>query len=243
MIKIENLYKSFNDLEVLKGLTLNVEVGETVTVIGRSGCGKSVLLKHIIGLLTPDMGDIWVDGKNVKMLSKSELYKLRLNIGVVFQGSALLDFLSVWENVALGLTENQKITVDKAKEVARQKLSLVELEGVENKRISELSGGMKKRVAIARALAVDPIYILYDEPTTALDPITARTINELILSLKRKLKITGIVVTHDMESAFYVADRIAMLHDGKIVFDGTPTEVQTTDNKIVQNFVKGGGQY
>ncbi|MCK4330195.1 ATP-binding cassette domain-containing protein [candidate division WOR-3 bacterium] len=243
MIKIENLYKSFNDLEVLKGLTLNVEVGETVTVIGRSGCGKSVLLKHIIGLLTPDMGDIWVDGKNVKMLSKSELYKLRLNIGVVFQGSALLDFLSVWENVALGLTENQKITVDKAKEVARQKLSLVELEGVENKRISELSGGMKKRVAIARALAVDPLYILYDEPTTALDPITARTINELILSLKRKLKITGIVVTHDMESAFYVADRIAMLHDGKIVFDGTPTEVQTTDNKIVQNFVKGGGQY
>ncbi len=243
MIKIENLYKSFNDLEVLKGLTLNVEVGETVTVIGRSGCGKSVLLKHIIGLLTPDMGDIWVDGKNVKMLSKSELYKLRLNIGVVFQGSALLDFLSVWENVALGLTENQKITVDKAKEVVRQKLSLVELEGVENKRISELSGGMKKRVAIARALAVDPIYILYDEPTTALDPITARTINELILSLKRKLRITGIVVTHDMESAFYVADRIAMLHDGKIIFDGTPTEVQTTDNKIVQNFVKGGGQY
>ncbi len=243
MIKIENLYKSFNDLEVLKGLTLNVEVGETVTVIGRSGCGKSVLLKHIIGLLTPDMGDIWVDGKNVRMLSKSELYKLRLNIGVVFQGSALLDFLSVWENVALGLTENQKITVDKAKEVVRQKLSLVELEGVENKRISELSGGMKKRVAIARALAVDPIYILYDEPTTALDPITARTINELILNLKRKLKITGIVVTHDMESAFYVADRIAMLHDGKIVFDGTPTEVQTTDNKIVQNFVKGGGQY
>ena len=243
MIKIENLYKSFNDLEVLKGLTLNVEVGETVTVIGRSGCGKSVLLKHIIGLLTPDMGDIWVDGKNVKMLSKSELYKLRLNIGVVFQGSALLDFLSVWENVALGLTENQKITVDKAKEVVRQKLSLVELEGMENKRISELSGGMKKRVAIARALAVDPIYILYDEPTTALDPITARTINELILSLKRKLKITGIVVTHDMESAFYVADRIAMLHDGKIIFDGTPTEVQTTDNKIVQNFVKGGGQY
>ena len=243
MIKIENLYKSFNDLEVLKGLTLNVEVGETVTVIGRSGCGKSVLLKHIIGLLTPDMGDIWVDGKNVRMLSKSELYKLRLNIGVVFQGSALLDFLSVWENVALGLTENQKITVDKAKEVVRQKLSLVELEGMENKRISELSGGMKKRVAIARALAVDPIYILYDEPTTALDPITARTINELILNLKRKLKITGIVVTHDMESAFYVADRIAMLHDGKIVFDGTPTEVQTTDNKIVQNFVKGGGQY
>lgn len=243
MIKIENLYKSFNDLEVLKGLTLNVEVGETVTVIGRSGCGKSVLLKHIIGLLTPDMGDIWVDGKNVRMLSKSELYKLRLNIGVVFQGSALLDFLSVWENVALGLTENQKITVDKAKEVVRQKLSLVELEGVENKRISELSGGMKKRVAIARALAVDPIYILYDEPTTALDPITARTINELILSLKRKLRITGIVVTHDMESAFYVADRIAMLHDGKIIFDGTPTEVQTTDNKIVQNFVKGGGQY
>ncbi|MCK4255634.1 ATP-binding cassette domain-containing protein, partial [candidate division WOR-3 bacterium] len=152
-------------------------------------------------------------------------------------------FLSVWENVALGLTENQKITVDKAKEVVRQKLSLVELEGMENKRISELSGGMKKRVAIARALAVDPIYILYDEPTTALDPITARTINELILSLKRKLKITGIVVTHDMESAFYVADRIAMLHDGKIIFDGTPTEVQTTDNKIVQNFVKGGGQY
>ncbi|MDO9576154.1 MAG: ATP-binding cassette domain-containing protein [bacterium] len=243
MIEIENLYKSFNGNDVLKGLSLKVEQGETVTVIGRSGCGKSVLLKHIIGLLNPDVGDVWVDGQNVKNLPRNELYKLRFKIGVVFQGSALLDSLSVGGNVALGLTENMRISPDKVKEMVKEKLSLVELEGVENKGISELSGGMKKRVAIARALAANPSYILYDEPTTALDPITARTINELILTLKKKLRITGVVVTHDMESAFYVADRIAMLHDGKIIFDGTPMEVQTTGNPIVQCFVKGGGEY
>lgn len=243
MIEIENLYKSFNGNDVLKGLFLKVEEGETVTVIGRSGCGKSVLLKHIIGLLRPDTGDVWVDGQNVKTLPRNELYKLRLKIGVVFQGSALLDSLSVAENVALGLTENKRISSDRIREIVKEKLSLVELEGVENKRVSELSGGMKKRVAIARALAANPSYILYDEPTTALDPITARTINELILTLKKKIRITGIVVTHDMESAFYVADRIAMLHDGKIIFDGTPMEVQTTSNPIVQCFVKGGSEY
>ncbi len=243
MIEIENLHKSFNGNHVLRGLNLKVQEGETVTVIGRSGCGKSVLLKHIIGLLHPDKGDVWVDGKNVRTLSRGELYKLRLNIGVVFQACALLDFLSVWENVALGLTENQRMKHDKAKEIVREKLALVELVGIEDKRISELSGGMKKRVAIARALALNPLYILYDEPTTALDPITARTINELILSLKKRLRITGIVVTHDMESAFYVADRIAMLHDGKIIFDGSPIDVQTTENKTVQHFVKGGGEY
>jgi len=240
MIKIENLCKSFNGNDVLKGLSLKVEKGETVTVIGRSGCGKSVLLKHIIGLLRPDMGDVWVDGQNVKNLSRNELYKLRLKIGVVFQSSALLDSLSVGENVALGLTENMRISPDRIREIVKEKLSLVELEEVEDKRISELSGGMKKRLAIARALAANPLYILYDEPTTALDPITAKTINELILTLKRKLRITGIVVTHDMESAFYVADRIALLHNGKIIFDGTPMEVQTTSDPIVQYFVKGG---
>lgn len=240
MIKIENLHKSFNGNDVLKGLSLKVEKGETVTVIGRSGCGKSVLLKHIIGLLRPDMGDVWVDGQNIKNLSRNELYKLRLKIGVVFQSSALLDSLSVGENVALGLTENMRISPDRIREIVKEKLSLVELEGVEDKRISELSGGMKKRVAIARALAANPLYILYDEPTTALDPITAKTINELILTLKGKLRITGIVVTHDMESAFYVADRIALLHNGKIIFDGTPMEVQTTSDPIVQYFVKGG---
>ncbi|OYD16903.1 ABC transporter ATP-binding protein [candidate division WOR-3 bacterium JGI_Cruoil_03_44_89] len=243
MIEIENLYKSFNGNDVLKGLSLKVKEGETTAVIGRSGCGKSVLLKHIIGLLRPDKGDVWVDGQNVKKLKRNELYKLRLKMGVVFQSSALLDSLSVGENVALGLTENIRISRARVREIVLEKLSLVELEGVEHKRISELSGGMKKRVAVARALAVNPSYILYDEPTTALDPITARTINELMLSLKKKIRITGIVVTHDMESAFYVADRIAMLHDGKIIFDGTPMEVQTTSDPIVQRFVKGGGKY
>lgn len=243
MIEIENLYKSFNGNDVLKGLSLKVKEGETTAVIGRSGCGKSVLLKHIIGLLRPDKGDVWVDGQNVKKLKRNELYKLRLKMGVVFQSSALLDSLSVGENVALGLTENIRISRARVREIVLEKLSLVELEGVEHKRISELSGGMKKRVAVARALAVNPSYILYDEPTTALDPITARTINELMLSLKKKIRITGIVVTHDMESAFYVADRIAMLHDGKIIFDGTPMEVQTTSDPIVQRFVEGGGEY
>ena len=240
MIKIENLYKSFGDLNVLKGVCLDVAEGETAVVIGRSGCGKSVLLKHIIGLLTPDKGDVWIDGKNVGGLSRKKLYNLRLKIGVVFQGSALLDSLPVGENVSLGLTENIKMSKEKVREIVREKLSLVELEGMENKGVSELSGGMKKRVAIARALAANPSYILYDEPTTALDPITARTINELMLSLKKKLRITAIAVTHDMESAFYIADRIAMLHMGKIIFDGTPTEIQATKNPVVQHFIKGG---
>lgn len=240
MIKVENLYKSFNGNKVLNEISLEINKGETLAVIGRSGCGKSVLLKLLIGLLKPDKGNIWIDGGNVANLPKGELYKLRLKIGVLFQASALLDSLSVAGNVALGLIEHKRISEKKIREIVREKLSLVDLEGIEDKRISELSGGMKKRVGIARALACNPSYILYDEPTTALDPITASTINELILRLKKRLGITTIIVTHDMESAFYVADRIAMLHDGKILFEGTPTEVKTIDNPMVQYFLKLG---
>ena len=240
MIKVENLYKSFNGNKVLNEISLEINKGETLAVIGRSGCGKSVLLKLLIGLLKPDKGNIWVDGGNVAKLPKGELYKLRLKIGVLFQASALLDSLSVAGNVALGLIEHKRISEKKIREIVREKLSLVDLEGIEDKRISELSGGMKKRVGLARALACNPSYILYDEPTTALDPITASTINELILRLKKRLGITTIIVTHDMESAFYVADRIAMLHDGKILFEGTPTEVKTIDNPMVQYFLKLG---
>ncbi|MCD5384144.1 ATP-binding cassette domain-containing protein [candidate division WOR-3 bacterium] len=240
MIKVENLYKSFNGNKVLNEISLEINKGETLAVIGRSGCGKSVLLKLLIGLLKPDKGNIWIDGGNVANLPKGELYKLRLKIGVLFQASALLDSLSVAGNVALGLIEHKRISEKKIREIVREKLSLVDLEGIEDKRISELSGGMKKRVGLARALACNPSYILYDEPTTALDPITASTINELILRLKKRLGITTIIVTHDMESAFYVADRIAMLHDGKILFEGTPTEVKTIDNPMVQYFLKLG---
>jgi len=240
MIEIENLKKSFGDNEVLKGLNLKIKDGETMVIIGRSGCGKSVLLKHIVGLLHPDSGRVLVDGKEVGKLNTKNLYKIRKGIGVVFQGSALLDSLNVAENVGLGLFENTRLPREKIAAIVKEKLSLVELEGVENMRTAELSGGMKKRVAIARALAMNPNYILYDEPTTALDPITAMTINELILSLKKKLQITSITVTHDMASAFFIADRIAMLSDGKIIFDGNPVQVQNTDNPIVQKFIKGG---
>lgn len=240
MIEIENLKKSFGNNDVLKGLNLKIKDSETMVIIGRSGCGKSVLLKHIVGLLHPDSGRVLVDGKEIGKLDTRKLYETRKGIGVVFQGSALLDSLNVSENVGLGLFENTRLPREKIAAIVKEKLSLVELEGVENMRTSELSGGMKKRVAIARALAMNPDYILYDEPTTALDPITATTINELILSLKKKLQITSIAVTHDMASAFFIADRIAMLSGGKIVFDGDPVQVQNTNNPIVQKFIKGG---
>ncbi|GAH53322.1 unnamed protein product, partial [marine sediment metagenome] len=216
--------------------------GETIVVIGQSGCGKSVLMKTIVGLLIPDDGEIEIENVSLKNISRKKLLEIRKKIGMVFQSSALFDSFSVWENVGLGLIEHSKMSQDEIMRIAREKLKLVGLSDVEDMYPAELSGGMKKRVGIARAIAMNPQFVLYDEPTTGLDPIIADRINNLIIELQKKLNITTVAVTHDIISAYKIADRIAMLYDGEIIFDGTPKEVQNTDNPYVQQFIKGEGE-
>jgi len=242
MIKLIDLWKSFGNNQVLKGLDLNIEEGETIVIIGQSGCGKSVLLKTVVRLLEPDRGEIEIEDISLRNISKHELYEIRKKIGMVFQGSALFDSLNVWENVGLGLIEHSKMNRAEIRKIAREKLKLVGLINVGDKYPAELSGGMKKRVAIARAIAMDPKFVFYDEPTTGLDPIIADRINDLIIELQKKLKITTVAVTHDMISAYKIANRIAMLYNGRIIFDGTPNEVQNTDNPYVQQFINGKGK-
>lgn len=239
MIEIKNLTRSFNSHKVLDGLSLRVAKGSTVVVIGRSGCGKSVLLKHIEGLLKPDSGQIVIDGNDLSKLSGKELNALRLRMGMVFQGGALFDSLNVGENVSFSLIEHLNMSDKELLERAEEALFMVGLCGIAGLMPSELSGGMKKRVALARAICTKPDLILYDEPTTGVDPITADSINELIKSLHDKLKVTSIVVTHDMKSAYKIADRVAMLYQGKIIFEGTPEEIQKTDHPIVHQFING----
>lgn len=242
MIRIKGLWKSFGDNKVLKGLNLDIETGETIVVIGQSGCGKSVLMKTIVGLLIPDDGEIEIENVSLKNISRKKLLEIRKKIGMVFQSSALFDSFSVWENVGLGLIEHSKMSQDEIMRIAREKLKLVGLSDVEDMYPAQLSGGMKKRVGIARAIAMNPQFVLYDEPTTGLDPIIADRINNLIIELQKELNITTIAVTHDIISAYKIADRIAMLYDGEIIFDGTPKEVQNTDNPYVQQFIKGEGE-
>ncbi len=242
MINLKGLWQSFGDNQVLKGLDLDIERGETVVVIGQSGCGKSVLLKTIVGLLIPDEGDVVIDNVSLKRIKKRELYEIRKKIGMVFQSSALFDSLSVWENVGLGLTEHSRMKKEEIRQIAQEKLELVGLSDVEDMYPAELSGGMKKRVGIARAIAMDPEFVFYDEPTTGLDPIIADRINNLIIELQKKLKTITTAVTHNMTSAYKIADRIAMLHNGRIIFDGTPEEVQNTENPFVRQFIEGEGE-
>jgi len=242
MIEIKNVTKSFNSRRVLDGTNLVIPDGMTYVIIGRSGCGKSVLLKHIEGILKPDSGEVIVNGHNVSMISENELNALRLKMGFVFQGGALFDSLSVGENVGFGLIEHDHIGQQELLERIEGSLSMVGLGGIENVMPSDLSGGMKKRVSLARALCIDPQIILYDEPTTGVDPITADSINELIKSLHDKLKVTSIVVTHDMKSAYKIADRIAMLYRGKIIAEGTPEEIQESSNPVVHQFINGLAQ-
>jgi len=239
MIEIVNLCKSFGGNEVLKDVNLKVRKGETVVVIGRSGCGKSVLLKHIIGLMKPDCGSILVDGVDVTTLKGNQLYEFRRKFGMLFQGAALFDSLSVWQNVGLGLIEHTDLSEREIRERAREKLALVGLTGVEDVHPAELSGGMKKRVGLARAIAMDPEVVLYDEPTTGLDPIMADVINELIRTLQATLKITSVAVTHDMKSAYKIGDKLAMLYGGKIVFEGTPDEIMHTRDEAIRQFIEG----
>jgi len=242
MIEIKELVRSFNQHKVLNKLSLNVEKGQTLVIIGRSGCGKSVLLKHIVGLLKPESGEIIIDGKNISKLSSKELDQLRMRIGLVFQGGALFDSLTVGENVGFSLIEHNSLSWAEIWDKAEESLSMVGLSGIESLMPSELSGGMKKRVALARAICMKPDIILYDEPTTGVDPITADSINELIRGLHDKISVTSIVVTHDMKSAYKIADRIAMMYQGRIIFEGTPQEIQNTDHPVVHQFINGLAQ-
>jgi phospholipid/cholesterol/gamma-HCH transport system ATP-binding protein len=238
-IAIQGISKSFGSKRVLDETDLWIRRGETIVIIGRSGEGKSVLLKNIVRLLEPETGQIWVEGEDVTALAKKPLMELRKRFGMLFQGAALFDSFTISENVGLGLTEHTDWDTPRIRERACECLSLVGLDNVENKLPSELSGGMKKRAGLARAIVMEPQYILYDEPTTGLDPITSDAINDLIIKLQRELRVTSVVVTHDMHSAFKVADRIAMLRAGKIVFVGTVDEVKTSDHPMVRQFIEG----
>jgi phospholipid/cholesterol/gamma-HCH transport system ATP-binding protein len=239
MIEISGVVKNLNGNIVLRGVDLKIAKGSTCVIIGRSGCGKSVLLKHIVGILKPDKGRIVVDGKDLCLLNDKELSALRMKIGLVFQGGALFDSMTVGENVGFGLIEHDHIPEKELSERIEESLALVGLAGISNLMPLDLSGGMKKRVALARALCIKPEIILYDEPTTGVDPITADSINELIKNLHDKLKVTSIVVTHDMRSAYMVGDKLAMLYQGKIIAEGSPEEIQKTQDPIVHQFVNG----
>jgi phospholipid/cholesterol/gamma-HCH transport system ATP-binding protein len=239
MIEIVDLYKSFGEKHVLNGVNLSIHKGETLVIIGRSGEGKSVLIKHIVGLLQPDSGYVSVEGQVVSELEEKQLYELRKKFGFLFQGSALFDSMTVEENIGLPLVEGQlKLKKDEIDKIVTEKLELVGLPGVQKLKPSELSGGMKKRVALARALVTDPEYILYDEPTTGLDPIMSDSIDNLIQELSNKLTVTSVVVTHDMYSVRNVADKVSMLYNGKIHFTGTPEELLNSTDKVITDFIK-----
>lgn len=243
MIEIHRLHKFFGPNHVLQGVDLTIRDGETLVIIGRSGCGKSVLLKHIIGILEPDEGTILVDGVDVHSLPLKEQERYRLKMGMLFQGAALFDSLTVRENVGFSLDEHTTQLSEKTiKEKVCEKLSLVGLAGIEDLMPSALSGGMKKRVGLARAICNEPKIILYDEPTTGLDPINADGINDLILRMQERLKVTSVVVTHDMTSAYKVANRIAMLYLGKIIGMGSPEEIKHTSHPVIRQFISGSAK-
>lgn len=237
MIEIKNLKKRFGRNEVLKGVDLIINKGETLVVIGKSGCGKSVLLKHIIGLLKPDEGEIFFEGVDIVKMKMKELNKIRSKFGFLFQGAALFDSMTVAENIGLSLKENSKLTAREIENVVAEKLELVGLPGIQKMRPSDLSGGMKKRVSLARSLATDPEYILYDEPTTGLDPVMSDAIDDMIKELSERLKVTSVVVTHDIFSVYDVADKVAMMENGKIYFHGTPNELVETKDPVIRKFL------
>ncbi len=239
MIKIKEVYRSFADNQVLKGINFTVNEGETFLLIGRSGAGKTVLLKNIIGLLRPDCGTIQIDGTEITQLSKEKLEEVRLKFGLVFQGSALFDFLTIEENVGFFLYQHTKLTKQEIRKKVTETLALVGLKGIEDSFPYELSGGMKKRVAIARAIIYDPKIVIYDEPTTGIDPIAVDKIVSLIEDLHSRLGITSVVVTHDLEVGLRLADRLAFLLGGKIIFEGDKEDLEKSkDSRLIQ-FLKG----
>lgn len=239
MIKVADVHKSLGGKPVLAGVNLEVRKGETMVVIGQSGAGKSVLLKLIIGLMTPDRGEIFLDGHEITRLSGEERLRLNRRVGMVFQAAALFDSMTVAENVAFGLERHCRLGPQEIKKVVSEALEMVGLRGIENLMPHQLSGGMKKRVGLARAIAYRPEIMLYDEPSTGIDPIRADAINEMINKFKQELKVTSIVITHDMASAYRVADRMAMLYGGRIIEVGTPEEFRRSRNPVIQQFIRG----
>ena len=239
IIEIREVHKTLGDRKILNGVSLAVEAGEVLAIVGPSGVGKSTLIKHIVGLMEPDAGDVLVEGKSVVRATRDELKKIRSSFGVVFQGAALLNSLSVAENVALPLVEHTKMPGRKIAEVVREKLRLVHLHDFEDYMPADLSGGMKKRVGLARALVRNPRIVLYDEPTAGLDPVMANTIVDLAGELAEKTGVTSVIISHDINTVFRIANRAAMIFGGKIIAIGTPEEMRNSDNEAVRQLLEG----
>lgn len=239
MIELKHVTMNFRGNQTLKDINLTIEQGEIMVIIGPSGSGKSTLLRMIIGLLKPTSGEVWVNNREITCMSEDELNKIRLEMGMVFQYSALFDSMTVGENVAFGLRQHTEMPEEEIWRTVRRKLRMVGLRGKETAMPNELSGGMKKRVSLARAIAIDPHIVLYDEPTAGLDPIMSNTIDRLIVSTRRMIRATSVVVTHDMSSAFSIADRIAMIYGGSIIEIGTPDVIKQSENPIVAKFIRG----
>jgi phospholipid/cholesterol/gamma-HCH transport system ATP-binding protein len=239
MIEVRDLHKSFGRQRVLQGTNLQIAAGESVVIIGRSGGGKSVLLKHLIGLLRPDAGDVLVDGESIVAMNERQLIKVRHKFGMLFQSAALFDSMTVAENVGFALRRERIWTEDEVRQKVTEALAMVDLEGIEGKKPAELSGGMRKRVGLARAIVYQPEIVLYDEPTTGLDPIVADSIDQLIVRVRDRLQVTSIAVTHDMRSASRIGQRIMMLHEGHIHATGKPGEIFQSTDPIVHRFVNG----
>ena len=240
MIRLQNVNVNFQGKEILKNINLAIQTGEIMVVIGPSGSGKSTLLRLMIGLLKPSVGQVWINGQEISVMNEDEINQVRLQMGMVFQYSALFDSMNVGENVAFGLRQHQHLSEEKIRRIVRHKLRMVGLSGQEATMPNELSGGMKKRVSLARAIAVEPQIILYDEPTAGLDPIMSSSIDKLIVGTRRIMEVTSVVVTHHMESAFRIADRMAMIYEGEIIALGTVDEIKNSGNPLVQRFIHGG---
>ncbi|MEE9220279.1 MAG: ABC transporter ATP-binding protein [candidate division NC10 bacterium] len=238
-IELCQLYKVFDDHQILHGLDLGIDEGEVLTILGGSGTGKSVLLRMVIGLLKPDAGRILIEGEDIAPLPEDELLKVRRKVGMLFQGAALFDSLTVFENVAFSLREHTHMTTAEMRDRVGEVLALVGMAGTEEKFPAELSGGMRKRVGLARAIALTPRILLYDEPTTGLDPRNVEKINELIRDLREKIRVTSVVVTHDLQSAFRISDRVALLSEGRIAGTGTPAEIGKSESQVVREFLAG----
>ena len=239
MIELIDVHKSFGAKQVLRGFSLKVEEGQTTSLVGFSGAGKSVTLKHIVGLISPDSGQVRVDEESIPDMSREELYEMRRKVGYVFQFAALFDSMTIAENLAMGLIKKGGFTEEQIKTRVSDSLGLVNLDGFERRYPAELSGGQRKRAGLARAIAFRPKYLLYDEPTSGLDPVTTAVIDELILKMKQELGVTSLVITHDMQSAYRVSDRIAMLYEGRVLEEGTSDEIRNTKNPVVKGFVEG----
>ena len=237
IIRIVDVHKSFGGQEVLKGVHLDVPEGSTVVILGGSGSGKTVLMRHMIGLFKPDSGQVIVDGEDIAGYEGEQLDRVRQKFGMVFQGAALFDSMTVYENVSFQLREHEKMSENEMRRIVEEKLAVVGLRGIENKLPAELSGGMRKRVGLARAIARNPKIVLYDEPTTGLDPITTEYVDDMIMEAKEKLNVTSVVISHDVASAFKVADKLAMLYEGRIVAEGPPAEFRKNPHPHVQHFL------